>query len=313
MSTLALTVPSFAKINWSLRILGRRPDGHHEIQTLLQTVSLCDELRFALRPDRDVTLSCNDPLIPVDDSNLIIRAAAVLRHRFKITRGVDIRLEKRIPAKGGLGGASSNGAMAMLALDRLWNLKMELSELIEIGATLGADVPFFLVGGQALATGTGTDLRSLRNDNRASKHLLIVTPRAVVATLDAYRSLRAPALTSNSDDSILSSSRVDDILRATDPYMLHNDFEDVIFKSEPEIERVKKALNAVGARGSLLAGSGSSVFGIFENEYSQGRAAQALRTEIGWRIFAAVTISRQEYLQALGPCGVTLSGTNSKT
>lgn len=311
MSTPSIKVPAFAKINWSLRILGRRPDGYHEIQTLLQTVSLHDELQFDLRIDDLITIACNDPSIPIDDSNLIIRAAAVLRKRFKVSRGVDIRLEKRIPAKGGLGGASANAAVAMLALARLWDLKMELHELVKIGATLGADVPFFLIGGRALATGTGTDVREIPDDNRANTHLLIVTPRATVATTDAYRALRAPTLTSTSDDSILSSSRADAILRTADHYLLHNDFEGVVFETEPEIERVKKALNDAGARGSLLAGSGSSVFGIFENEYSQGRAAKELRTEIGWRIFPAVTISRQEYLQALGPCGVPLSLANS--
>lgn len=264
-------------------------------------------MRLDVRPDHDVTLSCNDRSIPVDDTNLIIRAAAVLRRRFNITQGVDIRLEKRIPAKGGLGGASSNAAVAMLALAHLWNLEIEPPELREIGATLGADVPFFLVGGQVLATGTGTDLKVLPDDNRANSHLLIVSPRATVATADAYRALRVPALTSTSVDSILSSSRADAILREADPSTLHNDFESVILESEPEIERAKKALDDIGATGSLLAGSGSCVFGVFENEVSQARAAKQMQAENGWRIFPATTISRREYLQALGVCGVPLS------
>jgi len=307
VSTLSFTVPSFAKINWSLRILGRRPDGYHEIRTLMQTVSLHDELHFEANNNREVILSSNDTLLPTDESNLIVRAASAVRDRFRVSSGASIRLEKRIPTKAGLGGASSNAAVTLVALARLWNLKINLSELIEIAATLGADVPFFLIGGRVLATGTGTEVSSVPDDNRANTYVLIVTPQATVATIDAYRALRVPALTSISPDSILSSSRADAISLLVDPSTLRNDFEDAIFESEPEIERVKMALNDAGATGSLLAGSGSSVFGIFENEYLQERAAKELRAEIGWRVFPAVTISRREYLQALGPCGVPLS------
>jgi 4-diphosphocytidyl-2-C-methyl-D-erythritol kinase len=276
----------------------------------MQTISLCDQLHFALRSDDLVTLSCNDPSIPTDAGNLIIRAATALSSRFRVIAGADIQLEKNIPPKGGLGGASSNAAVTLLALARLWDLKIELPELLEIAATLGADVPFFLVGGKALATGTGRALRSIADENPAKTHLLIVAPRATVATSDAYRALRAPALTSTSDDSILSSS-ADADLQVAELSTLQNDFEDVIFESEPEIERVKQALNDSGATGSLLAGSGSSVFGIFENEFAQARAAKGMQPEIGWRIFPAVTISRREYLQALGPCGVPLSRTKN--
>ncbi len=307
MSTLSFTVPSFAKINWSLRILGRRPDGYHEIRTHMQTVSLCDDLQFEARSDNAVNLSCNDKLVPTDESNLIIRASLALRDRFQISAGANIRLDKRIPIKAGLGGASSNAAVTLISLARLWNLKASMSELLEIASQLGADVPFFLIGGQALATGTGTHLRAIPNNNQANTYLLIVKPNATVATIEAYRALKAPALTRISDDSILSSSRADADLRFADPWTLHNDFEDVIFESEPEIERVKNALDDVGATGSLLAGSGSSVFGIFENKLSQERAAKELQAEAGWRIFPATTISRREYCQALGPCGILLS------
>jgi 4-diphosphocytidyl-2-C-methyl-D-erythritol kinase len=273
----------------------------------MQTVSLCDDLQFEARSDNAVNLSSNDALVPTDESNLIIRAALALRDRFQISAGANIRLDKRIPIKAGLGGASSNAAVTLVSLARLWNLKAGMSELLELASQLGADVPFFLIGGQALATGTGTHLQAIPDNNRANTYLLIVKPNATVATIDAYRALKAVALTSISVDSILSSSRADADLRFADPWTLHNDFEDVIFESEPEIERVKNALDDVGATGSLLAGSGSSVFGIFENKLSQERAAKELQAEAGWRIFPATTISRREYCQALGPCGILLS------
>lgn len=307
MSTLSFTVPSFAKINWCLRILGRRPDGYHEIRTVLQTVLLRDELYFEECRDDHVSLTCNDSLIPTDDSNLIVRAALALRQCFDINRGANIRLQKRIPARGGLGGGSSNAAVTLLALAHLWNLRVDLAQLLGIAATLGADVPFFMVGGSARATGIGTSLEPIPDDNLPLKHLIIVTPRATVSTIDAYQALRAPALTSTSVESILSSSRADETFGFADPSAMHNDFAEIIFEATPEIRQVRQALIRAGASGSLLAGSGSSVFGLFENEYSQARAAKEMRAEVGWRVFPVVTVSRREYFRALGPCGVSLS------
>src|ERR1044072_5004025 len=116
-----LKLPSFAKINWSLRITGRRPDRYHEVATVLQSISLCDEIAFEARDDDQISLTCDDPSTPVDETNLIVKAALALQSR----RGVDIRLQKKIPAKGGLGGGSSNAAIALLALNRLWRLGLE--------------------------------------------------------------------------------------------------------------------------------------------------------------------------------------------
>ncbi len=305
MPTSSFTLPSFAKINWSLRILGRREDGYHEIRTLLQTVSLRDELHFAEGPTADIVLSCSDPQIPLGDDNLIVRAAKSLRDRFDVKAGALIHLEKRIPARGGLGGASSNAAVALLGLARLWNLPVSLGELQKLGAALGADVPFFLFGGCAMATGTGTDIAPVAD--RARQYLLIVTPAATVATAKAYEALKAPALTSSDDVSILSISHASVDLELSHLWVSHNDFEDVIFASEPEIERVKKALLKVGAGSSLLAGSGSSVFGIFESREEQERAVIEMEAETGWRVFPAVTVLRDEYLRALGTCIDALS------
>jgi 4-diphosphocytidyl-2-C-methyl-D-erythritol kinase len=309
VSTLSLAVPSFAKINWFLRILGRRPDGYHEVQTVMQTVSLHDELSFEVRADDQITLSCSDDQLPVDESNLVVRAANALRRHSRTTRGVSIRLEKRIPTKAGLGGASSNAAVTLMALTHLWELGISSSALLELGGTLGADVPFFFSGGLALATGTGTDVEPLTENHRGKIPLLIITPKATVSTVEAYRALQSPALTSTNDESILSSSRAQALTSFADPSLLQNDFEDVILRAQPEIERAKKALQEAGAIGSLLAGSGSSVFGVFENEDWQARAAKDIHAETGWRIFPATSISRREYLAALGPCGVLLSNT----
>ena len=264
---------------------------------MLQTVSLHDDLHFAPRDNEEIQLSCDDPLIPSDAHNLIIRAGNALRNRCHNRNGATIHLEKRIPAQGGLGGASSNAAVALLGLAHLWRLDINAAELMEIGAALGADVPFFFVGGRALATGIGTEVKALPDNPK--KHLLVVTPNATVSTAEAYKSLRAPALTTSVDASILSSSCSATEFRDTDQGELHNDFEHVIFEIEPEIGRANEALLRCGASAALVAGSGSSVFGIFDNQQAQASALREIQAEVGWRIFPAVTVSRNEYLQAL--------------
>ena len=260
---------------------------------MLQSVSLCDEIVFELRDDDRVSLTCDDAAIPVDETNLIVRAARALSER----HGADIRLVKKIPAKGGLGGGSSNAAVTLLALNRLWRLDRGEGDLTQIAARLGADVPFFFVGGTAIAKGIGTQLEQV--DDVASQHLIIITPNASVSTATAYAALNAPSLTSTDSLSILSSSFTEPLSTDSSQWPLHNDFEGVIFEREPEIRRAKDALLAAGARNALLAGSGSSVFGIFNNQAARDHALDNLRSEIGWRVFACHTLSRSEYLQAL--------------
>jgi 4-diphosphocytidyl-2-C-methyl-D-erythritol kinase len=302
VSPTTFQIPSFAKINWSLQVLGRRPDGYHEIRTLLQTISLHDDLRFSSSGGDELIFSCSDPNIPVGLDNLVVRAAHALRDRFQIGVGANIHLEKRIPAKGGLGGGSSNAAITLLALSKLWDLEIEQEDLFDLGGKLGADVPFFFTGGTALAEGTGT--RVFPVTDAAKKHIVIISPNATVSTAAAYEALQASALTTSSDDTILSSFHAGADLELSRPCKPRNDFEHVVFESEPEIGRAKNELQRVGADSSLLAGSGSSVFGIFESKQEQERAIAELKAEPGWRVFPAVTMSRREYSQALGPCGV---------
>lgn len=304
MSVAALTLPAFAKINWTLRVLGRRPDGYHELCTIFQTVSLQDSLSFDERAGGELRLTCDAPDIPSDESNLILRAAQALKNHYGVERGAQIHLVKRIPAAGGLGGGSSDAAIALLGLAHLWQIKAKREELASIGAKLGADVPFFLTGGTALGTGLGTEVSPLAEAD--AEHILIVAPAVKVSTAEAYKALNAPALTKQLGDIILSISCVDAPFQDSLPEALHNDFEPVVFRLYPEIERVKKALQAQGARGALLAGSGSSVFGIFENREAQQSAMAALKAEAGWRVFACATLARKEYLKALGPSAALL-------
>lgn len=301
----SLSLPSFAKINLSLRILGKRADGYHEVRTTLHTISLHDDLHFELRRNGGVSLDCSDPNIPTGEENLIVRAANALRDRYGANSGARIKLQKRIPAKGGLGGASSNAAITLLALASLWEIDASAAELVEIAATLGTDVPFFLTGGFGLATGTGSTVSAL--PDQGTQHLIVITPNVGISTAQAYSRFSASVLTTINSDPILPSSHSgqnseDSSLWAVQEE-LRNDFESVIFDLAPEISRAKELLLQSGARGALLTGSGSSVFGIFVDQKAQQNAMQKIRFEASWRIFDCVTVSRSEYLGALGLFG----------
>ncbi len=301
METPSFSLPAFAKINLSLRILGKRSDGYHEVHTVLQTISLQDELTFSARSDGEVSLTCDHSEIPTDHTNLIFRAAIALKRAHGVNAGAHVHLTKRIPTKAGLGGGSSNAAVALLGLARLWHAQLAEKELNEIAASLGADVPFFLVGGRAFGSGTGSLITPL--GDLEQKQLLIVSPTAFVSTADAYAALMAPALTSSEAETILAVSQREAISCDSDPWDLSdnlvNDFEPVIFDREPEIERAKEALLLAGAECALLAGSGASVFGIFASVDAQASGAKLIQAEEGWRLFPCVTISRAEYRRAL--------------
>jgi 4-diphosphocytidyl-2-C-methyl-D-erythritol kinase len=294
-----LTLPAFAKINLGLRVRGRRPDGYHEIETVFQTVTLQDKLTFETSRDGDrLELVCTDPEIPTGESNLVMRAALALRSRCKVARGARITLEKRIPAGGGLGGGSSDAAVTLVALAHLWGIETSKAELAEIGASLGADVPFFLTGGTALGTGTGAEITPL--EDAPEMHLVVVTPGVRVSTAEAYKALGAPALTKDEGVVNLSVSRAGAEFSGSLREVTANDFEAVVARLEPETGRAREALLGAGARRAMLSGSGSSVFGVFDSKGEAGRAREMLRADGGWRVFACATLKRAEYLRALG-------------
>lgn len=295
MSRETFQLPSYAKINWFLKILGKRDDGFHELCTAFQTVSLHDDLHF--KASDALRLTCDALHVPVDETNLIIKAAQVLRKKFNTKKGAEIYLEKKIPSPGGLGGGSSNAAVALIGLTKLWQIEISRNELLEIASDLGSDVPFFLYGGTATGIGRGTEITPA--EDLEERFLLIVTPDVSVPTVMAFQQLNAPRLTNFSPKSILKlchNAREKQHLRQFEP---ENDFEKVIFKIEPEIERVKQSLLKHGARAALMSGSGASVFGIFENEETRQATLKALANEHRWRMFAVATVSREKYRESL--------------
>jgi 4-diphosphocytidyl-2-C-methyl-D-erythritol kinase len=304
VSAEKITLPAFAKINLALRVLGRRADGYHEISTVFQTVTLHDNLTFETMPDDRLELACSDHDIPTDESNLVLRAAHVLRERFGSRRGARIELEKMVPAGGGLGGGSSDAAVTLIALAHLWEIQTSVRELSDIGARLGADVPFFLTGGTALGTGTGADIRPLEDVTKM--HLVVITPGVRVSTAEGYRALGAPALTKTDTVVNLFVSRTEADFSDSLCDVMSNDFEAVMVRLHPEIGRARDALMKAGARRAMLSGSGSSVFGVFDSKGEAGRARESLKGEVGWQVFACATLTRAEYLAALGRSAAVL-------
>ena len=289
------TLPSFAKINWTLRILGQREDGFHEVFTVFQTISLQDTLLFE---DGDLLeLTCDDPAIPIDDRNLIIRAAEALRTQAGVEMGARLHLEKRIPSPGGLGGGSSNAAVALMGLKKLWRIDVSDDDLGAIAGELGSDVPFFLHGGTAIGTGRGEVIERIAAVDE--QHMLVVTPDVRVSTRDAFARFGTSSLTSEAQERSLTVCRNEAKSQDLRHSVLINDFEASVFDAYPEIRRVKQTLLDLGAVNAAMSGSGASVFGVFDKQETRQAALKALDREINWRKFAVATISQDKYCEAL--------------
>ncbi len=298
MSDVTITLPAFAKINLTLRVLEKRADGYHNLETIFQTVSLQDTIEITPLDQPNIILSCNDRSLSVGEDNLVIRAARTLQDGRASNKGARIHLEKRIPVQAGLGGGSSDAAVTLIGLARLWDLSPTREDLVAIASQLGADVPLFLSGGTVRGTGIGDKLELLADV--AEKFLLIVKPNANVDTSDAYEALDERSLTTHNSKTILSTSVAKQVFDRVDFASLTNDFEVVAFDLAPETRRAKAALLKAGANAALLAGSGSAVFGVFDSEDAQRRAIQAIELETGWRVFPCRTVGRSEYNAAMG-------------
>lgn len=293
---MRFSLPSFAKINLHLQVLGKRGDGFHDIFTVFQTVSLHDRLTFENAKDK-IDLECNDAEVSDDDSNLIIQTAKVLQMELRISNGARIRLDKRIPMGGGLGGGSSNAAVALIGLSKLWEVTVTPEKLVSLASLIGSDVPFFLTGGTAIGAGRGIDLEEVSDFE--AKYLIVVTPNVHVSTSMAYAGLGVQSLTNGESNRILrvcrSEAESPDFLHST----LKNDFESTVFAAFPEIGRVKQVLLDLGAKQALMSGSGASVFAVFDKEETRQAALKALDNEVNWRKFAVAAVSRAEYREAL--------------
>ena len=260
--TLSISFKTPAKVNLGLHILGKREDGFHELETLFQMVNWCDEIKIECL-SRGLELVCNQPDIPTDKGNLVIRAAHILQTRYpERCKGARIHLNKNIPHGAGLGGGSGNAAGVLLGLNFLWGLKLKREDLISVASELGSDVPFFLFSPCAIGRGRGEILEPVKNSIRF--YVLMVYPGFAVPTASVYENLKLKLTKRENNISILKNFLLQSEfaqLGAT----WSNDLELFVFKEYPGLSGVKKEMLALGAKGALLSGSGSTVFGIFDN------------------------------------------------
>jgi 4-diphosphocytidyl-2-C-methyl-D-erythritol kinase len=284
---------AFAKINLDLRVLSRRPDGYHELRTVFQTVSLADRIQVAFTPSRQTSITVHANVDIAD--NLITQAAEACLGAMRVAGRIEFELDKRIPMGAGLGGGSSDAAAVLLALPVLAGKLLDGPTLLKLAAELGSDVPFFLLGGSAVAIGRGTELYPL--PDQTSRRGLVVAPGIHISTADAYRRLSAELTTESQQNKMVSFQS--GVWRGSVPpsgeaqtSFGQNDFETVVFSRHPELKSIKRRLLKLGARPALMSGSGSAVFGLFPERDQLHRAIQSLREE---QVFPIRLVSRRQY------------------
>lgn len=290
---MAITVPSFAKLNLDLRVLHKRSDGYHELRTIFQTVSLKDTLTLEFQKSRRTAIDLNSS-VDIPD-NLVVRAAKLVLDHLKLSGRLSLQLQKKIPMGAGLGGGSSNAAAVLLALPALVRKQIPYPSLLCMAESLGSDVPAFLHGGTVLGIGRGSELYPL--PDQPSRPVLIVAGGVHVSTPEAYRNLNR-SLTLEAQSPILGEfHRIIwdlDKLRL-DQLPLANDFEDAVFGSHPQLGLVLAKLRRAGAGIARMTGSGSALFGVFSTSAEVRAAASKFASGSA---FAATFVSRRQYTAA---------------
>lgn len=264
-----------AKINLCLHVLGRRQDGYHELAMAMQRVSLCDDVFIGVGGSGPVSVRCADLVLSDGEDNIAARAARMLLDHAGLDCAVDIEIVKRIPVAAGLGGGSSDAATVLMGLNEMLDVGLSSADLRVLGAQLGADVPFFIYGEAAWATGTGVSLQPLPPLPAAV--YLLVNPGFGVSTASVYQSLELTKGGRLANLPRFSVTTMSDLCAA-----LHNDLESVVIDRNPEILDVKRALVAGGALSALMSGSGATVFGVFESYSEASKAGELLSAETGW-------------------------------
>jgi 4-diphosphocytidyl-2-C-methyl-D-erythritol kinase len=291
----SVRLPAFAKINLCLHVMGKRPDGYHELRTIFQAISLHDTLELSITPGSSgfhFTLTSNDATL-LGPENLVARAVVAMQREIGFIGNVTAHLEKKIPVARGMGGGSSDAAAAMIGMLRLTGKNVPLARLMEVAAGLGADVPFFLFGGRALAVNRGDEIYPLPNAPKQT--IVVVSPLDIgVSTKDAFQWISAELTKRPEPPRIWGFCA---LCWSRQGAGLSNDFEGPVFDRHPRLEEIRDGLLKRGAADAALAGSGSAVFGIFRNPARARRAARAFPED---SVFVVETLSREDYGRALG-------------
>lgn len=258
-----------AKINLSLDVLGKRPDGYHDVQMIMQQIDLFDLVTLEEVIGSDITIVSQCPFIPQDSNNIAYKAAALIKDRFNIKKGLHITIDKNIPVAAGLAGGSTNAAAVLLGLNELWRLELTLDELMVLGAKLGADVPFCIMGGAAYAEGVGEILTPI--DGLKNVWLVVAKPAISISTAEVYKQLDLSKISERPNtELLLSAINSGDInLLSKNMYNLLETVSEIRF---PVIKEIKNKMLEYNAIGSMMSGSGPTVFGIFKG-YERAKSA----------------------------------------
>lgn len=270
-----ITRNAYAKINLALDVARRLPNGYHEVRMIMQTVDICDVLTFS-KADKGITLKVDNIELPTDGNNLICKAAKLLLETAGVSGGVDITLEKHIPIAAGMAGGSTDAAATLLAVNELYELGFGVEALKEVGVKIGADVPYCIEGGTALAEGIGEVLSPLVAPPDC--YLVVAKPDINVSTKFVYENLRANELKKHPDvDGMIGDLRAGDLCGIAEK--LGNVLETVTIPAYPIIEDIKDTLKEHGALNALMSGSGPTVFGLFKEKDKAELAAEKVRTQ----------------------------------
>ncbi len=271
-----IKLQAYGKINLSLDVLRQRPDGYHDVRMIMQTVKLHDNIDIERTAEPGIQLKTNLSFLPVNEKNLMWRAAKLLSDEFQLRQGVRMTLKKVIPVAAGMAGGSSDAAAVLYGMNRLFQLGLSLPELQKRGVQLGADIPFCLMRGTALSEGIGEQLSPLPSLPHCA--IVLAKPPVSVSTKAVYEGLHVntlPAAAHPNVDEVISSLRAGD-LYATAEHM-GNILETVTVREHPEIERIKAFMLEQGALNAMMSGSGPTVFGIFDDREKARRCCQLLQ------------------------------------
>ena len=271
-----IKLKALGKINLGLDVLGRRPNGYHDVRMVMQTVYLYDQILLEKTDKEGISLETNLFYLPVNENNLAYRAAKMLIDEFAIKEGVHISLEKHIPVAAGMAGGSSNAAAVLYGMNRLFQLGLTDQELMDRGVQLGADVPYCIMRGTVLAEGIGEKLTPLPAMPKC--HVLLAKPPISVSTQKVYEKLDAQEVTKHPDiDGILLGLQTGDLKKITSS--MGNVLENVTITEYPQIERIKDVMKEEGALNAMMSGSGPTVFGIYDDKMLARRAAARISEE----------------------------------
>lgn len=285
-----IRLKSFAKINLGLEILGKRPDGFHNLKTVFQTIDLFDTLQVTENRSGEIHLSGDETSIEWDEHNTIRRALDAVYKKYNVRQGFDISVKKRIPPGSGLGGGSSNAAVILLFLNHYFKLNLTLEELIGIGMKIGADVPFFLVGGTALAEGIGEKITPLEDSREKQVDIVIPTVNVSTRLIFSHFNLTSKPI----------NSKIDTFVKSKNYTILENNLETVTFKLFPEVEAIKEKMKQAAYDLVLMSGSGSAVYGIAERQ-EPGDTLPGLKSRFpNANVFISRTIGRKKYFHRIG-------------